>query len=175
MVHSHIGYGSPHKHDSSEAHGEPLGEAEVRLTKQFFGFDPDQQFVVPPGVREHFAAQFGARGEKLRTAWQEMFARYRAEYPDLAAQIDCLSERRLPAGWEAALPVFAPSASGLSTRDASGKVLNAMAEQIPWIVGGAADLTPSTKTRLTFASASDFQSGEVARRSPWPQYAFRRA
>jgi transketolase len=160
VVHSHIGYGSPHKHDSFEAHGEPLGDDEVRLTKQFFGFDPDQQFVVPAGVREHFAAQLGARGAGLRTAWQDMFKRYRAEYPDLAEQIECLSERRLPAGWEAALPVFAPSTSGLSTRDASGRVLNAMAEQIPWIVGGAADLTPSTKTRLTFASAGDFQSGD---------------
>ena len=160
VVHSHIGYGSPHKHDSFEAHGEPLGEEEVRLTKQFFGFDPDQQFVVPDGVREHFASQFGARGTQLHSAWQQMFARYRAEYPDLAEQIACLSERRLPSGWEDALPVFPPSASGLSTRDASGKVLNAMAEQIPWIVGGAADLTPSTKTRLTFASAGDFQSGE---------------
>jgi len=160
VVHSHIGYGSPHKHDSFEAHGEPLGEEEVRLTKQFFGFDPDQQFVIPAGVREHFAAQLGARGAGLRAAWQDMFKRYRAEYPDLAEQIECLSERRLPAGWEAALPVFAPSTSGLSTRDASGKVLNAVAEQIPWIIGGAADLTPSTKTRLTFASAGDFESGE---------------
>ena len=112
-------------------------------------------------MREHFAAQLGARGAGLRAAWQDMFKRYRAEYPELAGQIECLSERRLPAGWEAALPVFAPSTSGLSTRDASGKVLNAMAERIPWIVGGAADLTPSTKTRLTFASAGDFQSGEA--------------
>ena len=98
VVHSHIGYGSPHKHDSFEAHGEPLGDDEVRLTKQFFGFDPDQQFVVPAGVREHFAAQLGARGAGLRTAWQDMFKRYRAEYPDLAEQIGCLSERRLPGG-----------------------------------------------------------------------------
>jgi len=159
VVHSHIGYGSPHKHDSAEAHGEPLGEEEVRLTKQFFGWDPAQQFVVPNGVREHFSELLGARGARLRNAWQEMFARYRAEYPELAAQIDCMNERRLPSGWEAALPVFPPSASGLSTRDASGKVLNAMAEQVPWIIGGAADLAPSTKTRLTFDSAGDFQPG----------------
>jgi transketolase len=159
VVHSHIGYGSPHKHDSAEAHGEPLGEEEVRLTKQFFGWDPAQQFVVPNGVREHFSGQLGVRGARLRDAWQEMFTRYRAEYPELAAQIGCMDERRLPSGWEAALPVFPPSASGLSTRDASGKVLNAMAEQIPWIIGGAADLAPSTKTRLTFDSAGDFQPG----------------
>jgi transketolase len=158
IVHSHIAYGAPHKHDSAEAHGEPLGEEEVRLTKQFFGFDPDQQFVVPDGVRAHLGEQFGARGAQLRNAWQEMFARYRVEYPDLAAQIDCISGRLLPAKWEDGLPVFPPSASGVSTRDASGKVLNAVAERIPWIVGGAADLTPSTKTRLTFDNAGDFQA-----------------
>ena len=157
IVHSHIGYGSPHKHDSPEAHGEPLGDDEVRLTKQFFGFDPDQQFVVPTGVREHFAAQFGARGARLNSEWRNTFARYRAEYPDLAAQIDNINERGLPPGWETALPTFPPSASGMSTRDASGKVLNAMAERIPWIIGGAADLAPSTKTRLTFEGAGDFQ------------------
>jgi transketolase len=159
VVHSHIGYGAPHKQDSPEAHGEPLGDQEVRLTKQFFGFDPDQQFVVPAGVHEHFAEQLGARGAQLRNKWQEMFARYRSQYPDLAKQIDSINERGLPSGWEAALPVFPPSTSGLSTRDASGKVLNAMAERIPWIVGGAADLSPSTKTRLTFDFAGDFQAG----------------
>jgi transketolase len=157
IVHSHIGYGAPHKQDSPEAHGEPLGDDEVRLTKQFFGFDPDQQFVVPAGVREHFAEQFGARGARLNSEWRSTLARYRAEYPDLAAQIDSINERGLPPGWETALPVFPPSASGMSTRDASGKVLNAMAERIPWIIGGAADLAPSTKTRLTFDGAGDFQ------------------
>jgi transketolase len=158
IVHSHIGYGAPHKQDSPEAHGEPLGEDEVRLTKQFFGFDPAQTFVVPDGVREHFAAQIGARGARLSSEWQSLFSRYRAEYPDLAAQIDSIEERTLPPGWEAALPEFAPSATGLSTRDASGKVLNAVAERIPWIVGGAADLAPSTKTRMTFDGAGDFET-----------------
>jgi transketolase len=159
VVHSHIGYGAPHKHDSAEAHGEPLGDTEVALTKQFFGFDPAQLFVVPDGVREHFAAQLGARGAGLRGAWQAMFARYRAEYPDLADQLECIGTRGMPPGWETALPSFPPSASGLSTRDASGKVLNALAERIPWIIGGAADLSPSTKTRLTFGAAGDFQAG----------------
>ena len=158
IVHSHIGYGAPHKQDSPEAHGEPLGEDEVRLTKQFFGFDPAQTFVVPDGVREHFAAQIGARGARLSGEWRSLFARYRAEYPDLAAQIDNIEERTLPPGWEAALPEFPPSATGLSTRDASGKVLNAVAERIPWIVGGAADLAPSTKTRMTFDGAGDFEA-----------------
>jgi transketolase len=157
IVHSHIGYGAPHKQDSPEAHGEPLGEEEVRLTKQFFGFDPAQYFVVPDGVRQQFSAQFGARGARLNAAWQDTFGRYSNQYPDLAEQVICISKRGLPPGWEAALPVFPPSATGLSTRDASGKVLNAVAERIPWIIGGAADLTPSTKTRLTFQAAGDFQ------------------
>jgi transketolase len=160
IVHSHIGYGAPHKQDSPEAHGEPLGEDEVRLTKQFFGFDPDKQFVVPAGVPEHFAAQIGARGRRLNNAWKETFARYRAEYPSLAEEIDCISTRRLPTGWDAALPFFPASASGMSTRDASGKVLNALAERIPWLIGGAADLAPSTKTRLTFDKAGDFEPND---------------
>jgi transketolase len=158
IVQSHIGYGSPHKHDSPEAHGEPLGEEEVRLVKQFFGFDPLQSFVIPDGVRDHFAAHFGKRGAALSAAWQSMFQRYRAEYPDLAEQINRISKRELPAGWEAALPVFSQSAGGLSTRDASGRILNALAQSIPWIIGGAADLAPSTKTRLTFVTAGDFQA-----------------
>ena len=157
IVHSHIGYGSPHKHDSAEAHGEALGKDEVRLVKEFFGFDPDRDFVVPDGVREHFAANFGARGAKLHAAWNDTFARYRSEYPELASQIDCISKRTLPAGWESALPFFSANASGMSTRDASGKVLNALAERIPWLIGGAADLAPSTKTRLTFEGAGDFE------------------
>jgi transketolase len=158
IVQSHIGYGSPHKHDSPEAHGEPLGEEEVRLVKQFFGFDPLLSFVIPDGVRDHFAAHLGKRGAALSAAWQSMFQRYRAEYPDLAEQINRISKRELPAGWEAALPVFSQSAGGLSTRDASGRILNALAQSIPWIIGGAADLAPSTKTRLTFATAGDFQA-----------------
>ena len=165
IVHSHIGYGAPHKQDSPEAHGEPLGEEEVRLTKQFFGFDPDKQFVVPDGVQQHFAEQFGARGAQLHKAWNELFARYRAEYPDLAEQIDCISTRGLPMGWDAALPFFPASTSGMSTRDASGKVLNALAERIPWLVGGAADLAPSTKTRLTFEKAGDFQPDDRSGRN----------
>jgi transketolase len=165
IVHSHIGYGAPHKQDSPEAHGEPLGEDEVRLTKQFFGFNPAQTFVVPDGVREHFAAQIGARGARLSGEWQSLFTRYRAEYPDLAAQIDNIEKRTLPPGWEAALPEFPPSATGVSTRDASGKVLNAVAERIPWIIGGAADLAPSTKTRMTFDGAGDFEAdGAVGNR-----------
>ncbi len=158
IVHSHIGYGAPHKHDSPAAHGEPLGVEEVRLTKEFFGFSADETFVVPAQVKEHFAANLGARGSRTRTEWESLFARYRAQYGDLADQIDRILNRELPEGWEKALPLFPPSSTGIATRDASGKVLNALAEKIPWLLGGAADLAPSTKTRLTFEFAGDFQA-----------------
>ena len=157
ILHTHIGYGAPHKQDSPSAHGEPLGAEEVRLTKEFFGFSPEETFVVPPGVREHFATTLGARGARLHKAWEQQFARYAAQYPDLAHQLECLSKRELPAGWEKVLPSFPPSPTGLSTREASGKVLNTLAEKIPWLLGGSADLAPSTKTRLTFEFAGDFQ------------------
>ena len=158
VVHSHIGYGAPHKQDTSAAHGEALGPEEVRLTKEFFGFSPDESFVVPPGVREHFANGMGARGAKLRQDWEAMFARYKAQYPDLGDNIECMNKRELPAGWEKALPTFPASDKGISTRDASGKVLNAIAQKVPWVLGGAADLYPSTKTRLEFEFAGDFQA-----------------
>jgi transketolase len=162
IVHSHIGYGAPHKQDSPSAHGEPLGAEEARLAKEFFGFSPDESFVVPPGVKEHFGAKMGARGRRLSEEWTKQFTRYRAQYPDLADNLDRIQKRELPVDWEKALPSFPASASGISTRDASGKVLNALAEKIPWLLGGAADLYPSTKTRLTFEFAGDFQpKGEL--------------
>ncbi len=161
IVPSHIGYGAPHKQDSPAAHGEPLGEEEVRLTKTFFGFDPDASFVVPEGVRAHFAAGIGARGAAARAEWEALFNRYRAVHPDLALQLDRLLSRALPEAWETALPRFAPDPKGMATRDASGKVLNALAERIPWLLGGAADLSPSTKTRLLFSGAGDMQAGEM--------------
>jgi len=158
VVHSHIGYGAPHKQDSPEAHGEPLGEAEVKLTKEFFGFDPEKSFVVPDGVRQHFTATLGARGNTARTAWEATFARYRAQFPNLARQIDHIGAGTLPDGWEAALPVFPADPKGMSTRDAAGRMLNAAAGVVPWLMGGAADLAPSTRTRLTFQAAGDFQA-----------------
>jgi transketolase len=157
IVHSHIGYGAPDKHDTSAAHGEPLGDEEARLAKEFFGFDPDKNFVVPRGVREQFNSGMGKRGAKARRAWDGLFKRYAARYPKLAAQITHIDKRTLPKGWDRKIPAFPADAKGMSTRDASGKVLNAIAEQVPWIVGGAADLAPSTKTRLLFEGAGDFQ------------------
>ena len=157
IVHSHIGYGAPHKQDTPAAHGEPLGDEEARLTKEFFGFSADEYFVVPDGVREHFKANLGKRGAKLTQEWHQLFERYRSQYADLADQIEHMQRRELPEGWEKALPTFPADPKGKSTREVSGKVLNAVAEKVPWLIGGAADLAPSTKTRLTFEFAGDFE------------------
>ena len=153
IVESHIGYGSPHKHDSREAHGEPLGVDEVRLAKEFYGWNPDAQFYVPDGVPAHFAEQLGSRGSKARADWGKQFAAYRNQYPDLADQVDRMQRRDLPDDWDSALTAFAADAKGLATRDSSGKVLNAIAQKLPWLLGGAADLAPSTKTALEAAGS----------------------
>jgi transketolase len=158
IVQSHIGYGAPHKQDTREAHGEPLGPEEVRLAKEFYGWSPDAQFSVPDGVRVHFREQFGRRGATARAAWEQLFAAYRTQYPDLANQIDYMQRRDLPEGWDRALPTFPADAKGMATRDSSGKVLNAIAGRVPWLLGGAADLAPSTKTRLHFDFAGEFQA-----------------
>jgi transketolase len=165
IVHSHIGYGAPHKQDSAAAHGEPLGVDEARGAKAFYGFDPDASFAVPDGVREHFSAQFGLRGAAAHEAWRASFAAYRVQYADLAAQIDQMQQRDLPGAWDAVLPVFEPDAKGLATRDASGQVLNAIAAHVPWLLGGAADLAPSTKTTLTFDFAGAFEPPSPAGRN----------
>ncbi|SCC94595.1 Transketolase [Thiomonas sp. X19] len=157
IVQSHIGYGAPHKQDTKEAHGEPLGIEEVRLAKEFFGFDPTVQFAVPDGVQAHFGAQFGERGASAHARWTAQFEAYRAQYPDLALQIAQMQRRALPDGWNRALPSFAADPKGIATRDASGKVLNAIAAHMPWLLGGAADLAPSTKTHLTFDFAGDLE------------------
>ncbi len=166
VVTSHIGYGSPNKHDTKEAHGEALGVEEVRLTKQFYGFDPDVQFAMPEGVKAHFAGQFGLRGTTAHEAWTALFAAYRAKYPPLAAQIDQMQRRELPANWDADLPRFeADEKKGIATRDSSAKVLNAIAARMPWLLGGAADLAPSTKTNLGFDGVGDFSAAEPAGRN----------
>ena len=156
MVKSHIGYGAPHKQDTKEAHGEALGPEEARLAKQFYGFDPDADFQVPEGVRERFAAQFGERGVSAQRAWSQLFENYRKQYPDLAREIDQMRAGELPQGWDRSLPVFPADAKGMATRESSGKVLNAIATNIPWLLGGAGDLGPSTKTALTFEGAGEF-------------------
>ena len=158
IVESHIAYGAPHKHDTSAAHGEPLGEEEVRLAKRSYGWPEDAKFLVPDGVREHFHNGVGRRGRSLEEEWLAQFQRYKRSFPDLADEIERMQRRDLPADWDAKLPVFAADAKGLATRDSSGKVLNAIASHHPWLIGGAADLSPSTKTRLLFEGAGDLEA-----------------
>lgn len=158
IVHSHIGYGAPHLQDSPKAHGEPLGVEELRLTKQFFGFPPDESFVVPDAVPRHFVGGIDARGAAAHAAWNTLRTGYRVSWPNLAHQVDAIQAGTLPDGWDASLPAFPPDANGIATRDASGQALNALAQQIPWLLGGAADLAPSTKTNLTFDGAGSFEA-----------------
>ena len=158
IVESHIGYGAPHKHDTSAAHGEPLGEEEIRLAKRSYGWPEDAKFLVPDGVREHFRNGMGRRGMGLRKDWDTLYKSYRSKHPDLAEQIERMQKRELPDGWDANLPVFAADAKGLASRESSGKVLNAIAAHHPWLIGGAADLAPSTKTHLTFEGAGDLEA-----------------
>ncbi len=156
IVDSHIAWGAPNKQDTNAAHGEPLGEEEIRLTKRNYGWPEDAKFLVPDEVRAHFRAGIGARGRSLRDAWMALYDRYAGKYPDLADQLLRMQQRRLPDGWDRDLGSFAADAKGVAGRDASSKVLNALAQRVPWLIGGSADLAPSTKTRLTFEGAGDF-------------------
>lgn len=165
IVDSHIGYGAPHKHDTSAAHGEPLGAEEVRLAKRSYGWPEDSQFFIPEGVREHFAANIGRRGRDLRTDWLDLVKTYRSKYPDVSGDIERLQTGQLQGRWDADLPSFAADAKGLATRDSSAKVLNAIAAHVPSLIGGSADLAPSTKTRLTFEAAGDFEAGKYGGRN----------
>ncbi len=158
IVDSHIAWGAPNKQDTSAAHGEPLGEDEIRLTKRRYGWPEDAKFYVPDGVYDHFRAGIGKRGRELRDAWFARLGEYRTKYPELADQLYRTQHRQLPEGWDKDLPTFAADAKGLATRDASAKVLNAIAKHVPWLMGGSADLAPSTKTRLTFDGAGDFEA-----------------
>jgi transketolase len=158
ILDSHIGYGSPHKIDTAAAHGEPLGEEEVRLTKRAYGWPEDAKFLVPDGVMAHFDAGIGARGADARRRWEALFADYRQKFPELAAEIDQMQRRELPTGWDRNLPSFSPDPKGIAGRDASGEVLNVLAQNIPWFLGGSADLAPSNKTTLKFAGAGDFEA-----------------
>jgi transketolase len=160
IVDSHIAYGSPTKQGTSAAHGEPLGEEEVRLTKRAYGWPEDAQFLVPDGVREHFAAGIGERGRRLREEWMERFEAYGVEHPELAEQLMRMQRREPPDGWDAEIPKFPPDEKGVAGREASGKVLNAVAKHHPWLLGGAADLAPSTKTKLAFEGAGSFSRSD---------------
>jgi transketolase len=157
VLDSHIGYGSPHKQDTSAAHGEPLGEDEIRLTKRSYGWPEDARFLVPDGVYDHFNSGIGARGDSVRHRWAELFAAYRGTYPKLAHEIDLIQRRDLPTGWDRDLPVFPADPKGIAGRDASGEVLNRLAQNIPWFLGGSADLGPSNKTTLKYEGPETFR------------------
>jgi transketolase len=165
VLDSHIGYGSPHKQDTAEAHGEPLGEEEVRLTKRSYGWPEDAKFLVPDGVYAHFAAGVGARGSAARREWLALFSAYQKKYPELAAEIELMQRRELPKEWDRNLPVFPADPKGLAGREASGKVLNVLAQNIPWLMGGSADLGPSNRTTLTFEGAGHFQAANPGGRN----------
>jgi transketolase len=165
IVESHIGYGAPHKQDTSAAHGEPLGVEEIRLAKRKYGWPEEAEFLVPEGVLKHFSEGLGRRGGELHAAWSALKQAYDKRYPELAADLDKIQRGELPEGWDAELPSFRSDSEGLATRDASGKVLNAIAPHYPWLIGGSADLAPSTKTRLTFEAAGDFEAGTYGGRN----------
>jgi transketolase len=163
IVDSHIGYGAPHKQDTAAAHGEPLGEEEVRLAKRSYGWPEDAHFLVPDGVYEQFRRGIGERGQQARQAWNRLFETYRTSYPDLAARLQSIEHGDVPDGWDHELPSFPADAKGLATRESGSKVLNAIAKRYPWLMGGAGDLSPSTKTLLTFEGAGDFAPGKPGR------------
>jgi transketolase len=165
IVDSHIAYGAPNKQDTAAAHGEPLGDEEVKLAKRFYGWPENEKFLVPDGVREDFAEGVGARGRTIRTAWLEMFERYHTAHPDLAEQLSLMQSRELPSGWDADLPVFQPDKKGIASRDSSGTVLNVLAKNTPWMLGGAADLAPSTKTLLKMPDAGTLSASNAAGRN----------
>jgi len=165
LVDTHIGYGSPHKQDTNAAHGEPLGEDEVRLVKKAYGWPEDAKFLVPDSVREDFREGIGKRGKALYEQWAKTFAQYQGKYPDLSDEINRMQRRELPDGWDRNLPTFPADAKGLATRDSSGKVLNVVAQNVPWLNGGSADLATSDRTRLKFEGAGDFQPGSYGGRN----------
>ena len=158
IVDSRIGYGAPKKEDQSDAHGAPLGEEEITGAKKFYGWPETEKFLVPDGVRERFQELMGARGKKAHAEWDALFAAYKKEYPDLAAQLEAIDNRDLPAGWDKDLPVFPADAKGMATRESGGKVINALGKNYPWLIGGAADLAKSTLTTLKFDGAGDLSA-----------------
>lgn len=165
IVDSHIGYGSPHKQDSNAAHGEPLGEEEVRLVKKFYGWPEDAKFLVPDEVRENFRAGIGKRGRDLHAQWSKLYSDYSQKYPELAERLSYIQRRELPAGWDKNLPTFPADVKGIATRESGGKALNALAQNIPWLIGGSADLATSNKTTLKFDGAGEFEAGSPGGRN----------
>jgi len=165
VVRSIIAFGAPNAANTHGAHGAPLGDEEIRLTKQVYGMDPDEHFVVPDEVIEHFREGVGRRGAEAFAAWQAMFDEYQQAHPDEAAELKTIGRGELPEGWDAGIPTFEADAKGLASRASSGKVLNAVAKNIPWMIGGSADLAPSNKSDLTFDGAGDFAADSYGGRN----------
>jgi transketolase len=165
IVDSHIAWGVPGKEGQASAHGEPLGWEAIKGAKRFYGVDPEKTFDVPASVYEHFRDGIGKRGHELTSAWWKLVGDYRAKYPELAVQVEKMQKRRLPEGWDRGLPTYPADAKGKATRESSGEVLNALAKNLPWLVGGSADLAPSTKTRITAPEAGDFEAGSYGGRN----------
>ncbi len=164
-VTSVIGYGAPKKAGTNKAHGEPLGEEEIRGAKRAYGWPEDSSFLVPDGVYDHFAQGVGERGAALHQAWHTLMDGYKKEYPELAAELEMMNQHTLPAGWDADIPSFPADPKGLASRDSSQKVLNAIAPHVPWMIGGAADLAPSTKSNMTFQGANSFEANDYGGRN----------
>lgn len=165
IVKTIIGYGAPNKADTSAAHGSALGAEEVRLTKAAYGWPEDQSFLVPDEVPEHFQNTLGARGRETREDWETLFEKYKTKHPELAKELDLIWERKLPKGWDSELPEFPADEKGMATRSSAGKVLNAIAPHVPWLLGGSADLAPSTNTLLTYADVGHFSANNYAGRN----------
>jgi len=165
VVHSTIGFGAPKKAGTASAHGEPLGADEIRAAKAAYGWPEDSSFLVRPEAREHFQSTLGQRGRAEREAWEEQFAAYKKKYPELAAELEMIQRRELPPGWDAPVAEFPADPKGMATRISGGKALNVYAERIPWLLGGSADLAPSTKTLLTFDMVGDFSAENYAGRN----------
>ena len=164
-VHSHIGFGAPHKEGTKEAHGEPLGDDEIKGAKRNYGWPEDAQFLVPDGVYRHFADGIGQRGATAHAEWAKLFESYRRDYPDLARELDMINQHELPEGWDTDIPSWPADAKGVASRDSSQKVLNAIAPHVAWMIGGAADLAPSTKSNMTFQGAGSFEPGSYGGRN----------
>lgn len=165
IVDSHIGFGAPNKQDTHQAHGEPLGDEEIRLTKRVYRWPEESKFLVPDAVGPHMAGALAERGHALSAGWAQLVQQYHTAHPALADELSHLLDGKLPAHWEQDLPTFPADKKGIASRDAGGKVLNALAKRIPWLLGGSADLAPSTKTRLTFDGAGDFSAHNYAGRN----------
>ncbi|MDO4585941.1 MAG: transketolase [Planctomycetia bacterium] len=163
IVKSRIAFGAPTKEGTEAAHGAPLGEEEIRGTKSFYGMNPDESFVVPENVYQTFQNGLGKRGAKQLEIWNQLFAQYQKEYPELAEEIETLSSGKLPLNWDKMIETFPTDAQGLASRSSSGKVLNQAAAGIPWLLGGSADLAPSNNTWLKLPEAGEFLPGLVGR------------